>query len=182
MVGESQPDRFTVGWIGTPHTAKYLLSISEPLRRLHAGGGVRFRFIGAPPGLNLGVPYEAVPWSEATEVAELRKLDCGLMPLLDEPFERGKSGYKLVQYMACGLPVVASPVGVNCSIVADDSCGYLARDAADWLGALTRLKNDRQLARRLGAQGRRTVESRFDTNKLVDVLAEVLIRARSLSS
>ena len=61
----------------------------------------------------VSVPLENRPWHETTEVAEIQRFDVGIMPLPDEPFERGKCGYKLIQYMACGLPVIASPIGVN---------------------------------------------------------------------
>ena len=76
------------------------------------------------------------------------------MPLLDLPFQRGKSGYKLIQYMACGLPVIASPVGVNAEIVRDGDNGFLATGPEQWFRALSALLDDSELRRRMGARGR----------------------------
>ena len=82
-------------------------------------------------------------------------------PLPDTPFERGKSGYKLIQYMACGLPVVASPVGVNCEIVEHGVNGFLARTDEEWITALTALRKSPDLRIRMGAAGRRKVEEHY---------------------
>jgi glycosyltransferase involved in cell wall biosynthesis len=105
-----------------------------------------------------GVDVELQPWSEDTETQLLRGCDLGVMPLTDSPWERGKCGYKLIQYMACGLPVVASPVGANQRIVDDGCDGYLAADDAEWYSALARLCLDAPLRFSLGAAGRRKVE------------------------
>ena len=93
--------------------------IASPLRAIAQRANVRLVAIGANAAQVAGLPIDVRPWSEATEVAELAAIDIGIMPLPDEPFERGKCGYKLIQYMACGRPVVASPVGVNTAIVRD---------------------------------------------------------------
>ena len=163
-----------VGWIGTPYTARYLRGIRGALARLHADGDVEYRFIGCPAGLDLGVPYTAVEWREDTEVAELQQLDCGIMPLPDSPFERGKCGYKLIQYMACGLPVVASPVGINTEIVVPAQNGILARDEADWYQALRELAAHPGERARMGEAGRTLVEERFSTRVTAPLLLDAL--------
>jgi glycosyltransferase involved in cell wall biosynthesis len=166
---------FTVGWIGTPQTAGYLRDIAPALRRFGETGNVRYVFIGCPVGLDLGVPYEARVWSEATEAADLASLDCGLMPLRDGPFERGKCGYKLIQYMACGVPVIASPIGVNRQIVSRDN-GFLATTPNEWFEALSTLRSDPSAARRMGAVGRELVEARYSTQVVAPRL-EAILRA-----
>jgi glycosyltransferase involved in cell wall biosynthesis len=107
----------------------------------------------------------------------VQRFSIGIMPLLDRPFERGKSGFKLIQYMACGLPVMASPVGVNSSIVEEESNGFLATSEADWEQGLRRLIADPALRQRLGAEGRkRAVASyslAFQAPRLVDLFREV---------
>lgn len=148
----------TVGWIGSPSTAAYLLAVAPALAALQAVYPLRCVAIGVRPDQIAGTVFEAVPWSEQAEVAELQKLDIGIMPLPDEPWERGKCGYKLIQYMACGLPVVASPVGVNRQIVQDGVNGFLVISPNEWGDALTALIRDPALRARMGAAGRRQVE------------------------
>ena len=98
--------------------------------------------------------FEFVPWSEHTEIAEVQGFDIGIMPLVDAPFQRGKSGYKLIQHMACGLPTVASPVGVNCDIVDEGRSGFLVDGEQGWDNALRRLLGHRGLRATMGAAGR----------------------------
>jgi glycosyltransferase involved in cell wall biosynthesis len=88
-------------------------------------------------------------------------MDIGIMPLLDRPFQRGKSGYKLVQYMACGLPVVASPVGVNTRIVASGHNGLLASSTDEWRAALARLLDDSALRKAMGKASRTLAEQSY---------------------
>jgi len=88
-------------------------------------------------------------------------MDIGIMPLPDSPWARGKCGYKLIQYMACGLPVVASPVGVNRQIVEHGVNGFLAETDDEWREALATLVADPDLRRRMGAAGRKKVEADY---------------------
>ena len=165
---------FTVGWIGTPQTAHFLLEIAGALQHFSESGDVRYVFVGCPAGLKLGVEYEARRWSEATEVADLQSFDIGLMPLHDAPFERGKCGYKLIQYMACAVPVIASRVGVNRQIVTPALTGYLATTQDEWLAALQTLRDDEALAREIGARGRALVETKYSMQTLVSRLEAIL--------
>jgi glycosyltransferase involved in cell wall biosynthesis len=151
---------FTIGWIGSPHTARYLEPLAPALARVCAGGRGRVVLIGAGELRLADVPVEVLPWSEATEVRDIRGFDVGIMPLKDTPWERGKCGFKLIQYMGCGLPVVASPVGVNTEIV-DVSSGILATSEEDWVHALEALRDDPELRNRLGAVGRAKVEAHY---------------------
>ena len=145
----------TIGWIGSSSTWANVRPLLPLLERLCARHGVRVRAVGAGAqaerdrfdGLDL------VTWSEASEISEVQAMDIGIMPLLDLPFQRGKSGYKLIQYMACGLPVVASPVGVNSEIV-DPANGLLATSEAEWEAALDHLIADPALRSSMGAAGR----------------------------
>ena len=148
----------TVGWIGTPFTAKFLSHISEALQAVVNKYGVNIVVVGAKPQQWDGLPVEVRPWQENTEVAEIQDFDIGLMPLPDEPYERGKCGYKLIQYMACGKPVVASPVGANTEIVRHGENGFLATTTDEWIDALSRLIEDPNLRFRMGQAGRSLVE------------------------
>ena len=104
---------------------------------------------------------DLVKWTQEGEVPFLQTLDVGIMPLTDTPWARGKCGYKLIQYMACGLPVVASPVGVNRDIVEHGVNGFLAETDAEWRSAIETLLADGELRRRMGAAGRRKVEEHY---------------------
>ena len=142
-----------LGWIGSPSTVTYLDLIAPVLCRLARHYPLRLCVIGADFDLD-GVEVECRPWSLDREAADLRACDIGLMPVPDDPWTRGKGGYKLLQYMACGLPVVAHPVGINVQIVTQGDTGFLAADEARWEQCLTQLMNDPALRRRMGNRGR----------------------------
>ena len=167
-----------VGWIGSPSTANYLRDIASALAPLQAAGLIRCVAIGARPDQVAGTPFQALEWREDTEVAQLQRFDIGIMPLPDEPWERGKCGYKLIQYMACGLPVVASPVGVNTDIVEPGANGFLASSPEQWVEAIRALVLDIGLRRRMGDEGRRRVEQTYcvqaQAGRLVGMLNSVI--------
>ena len=150
-----------IGWIGSPSTSKYLLSISSIYKSLLSEFDVRFVAVGANREILKGFPIEVLPWSKETEVKLIQSFDIGIMPLTDTPWERGKCGYKLIQYMACGLPVVASPVGVNKQIVESGINGFLANDTREWLESLRKLLKDENLRTYMGEKGRDVVEKSY---------------------
>ncbi|HEX6376785.1 MAG TPA: glycosyltransferase family 4 protein [Allosphingosinicella sp.] len=153
----------TVGWIGSPSTWPYMRPLLPLLRELVERRGIRVRIVGAGPAARDDAfpGLELVEWSEAGEVEEVRAMDIGVMPLPDEIWARGKCGYKLIQYMACALPVVASPVGVNSELVLPGGNGFLATGEDEWRDALLRLIDDPALRQTLGAAGRRRVEEGY---------------------
>ncbi|WP_084783758.1 glycosyltransferase family 4 protein [Marinobacterium aestuarii] len=150
--------KLIIGWIGTPKTCHYLFPLKDVFLSLRNDFDVRFVAVGARPEQLKDMPIEAWPWSEATEVELIQRFDVGIMPLHDSPWERGKCGYKLIQYMACGVPVVSSPVGVNKNIVEPDVNGYLPEDLAQWREALLTLLKDKSKRVSLGENGRDKVE------------------------
>ena len=164
-----------VGWIGSPSTAGYLAVAGGALARL--GGRLRLRAVGISDR-DSPVLAEFVPWREDSEGEELSRCDIGIMPLPDDPWERGKCGYKLIQYMAAGRPVVASPVGVNTTLVQHGVNGFLAGDETAWTDALARLAADPDLRGRMGAAGRRMVEERYALSITTPQLADALHDAR----
>lgn len=171
-----RPGPVRVGWIGSPATAAYLQQVAAPLATLQAQGKIECVAIGARPDQLAGTPFRALPWSEQDEVQTLHTLDIGIMPLPDTPWEHGKCGYKLIQYMACTLPVVASPVGANRQIVTAGENGWLADTAQDWIQAITRLATDPELRHRMGALGRQRVEQCYSLQaqgeRLISLLRE----------
>jgi glycosyltransferase involved in cell wall biosynthesis len=151
----------TVGWIGSPSTWRYVEPLLPALLPAMARLGARFRVVGAGPAARGIEGIDAIEWDEACEVADLQAMDVGLMPVPDQPWARGKCGYKLIQYMACGLPGIASPVGVNSVIVDHGVDGLLAHTQADWVGALEQLARDPDLRARMGAKGRDKVVAHY---------------------
>jgi glycosyltransferase involved in cell wall biosynthesis len=148
--------------------------VRPALRELCADGRAKVVAIGSGD-LNWGdVPVEVLAWSQATEVAALQKFDVGIMPLPDSPFERGKCGLKLLQYMACARPVVASPVGVNAEIVTNGINGFTASRHEDWVAALRALQDDGAKRANMGEAGRALVEAHYCLAVTAPRLAQLL--------
>jgi glycosyltransferase involved in cell wall biosynthesis len=152
---------FTIGWIGTPVTAPYLARLAEPLRQLSVEAPLELLVIGAPGFALPGVACRHLAWSEASEAAAISQCDIGIMPLPDDAWARGKSGYKLIQYMAAGRPTVGSPVGANTTIVQDGVTGFLASTPAEWADRLRRLRDDEPLRQAMGAASRARVAADY---------------------
>jgi len=152
---------FTIGWIGSPATVKYLEMIRPVLSEWDKKNNARLVIIGADSFELDGTRVEHRPWSQDIEVLDIQSFDVGIMPLSDNLWERGKCGYKLIQYMACGKPVIAYPVGVNSKIVEHGVNGFLAESKKEWLEALTVLRDDHGLRKKMGAAGRKIVERKY---------------------
>ena len=169
-----------VGWIGSPATADYLQMLAPVLHRLSRERRIRCVAVGARDDQLRGTPFRAMAWSETEEASQVASFDIGLMPLPDAAWERGKCGYKLIQYMASSLPVVASPVGVNMEIVTNGENGYLAGTDGEWLSALRSLVDDASLRAQMGAAGRRRVSDWYSLQaqspRLIEMFASVASR------
>lgn len=175
--GRSRDGPLIIGWIGSPHTTKHLWLVEPALRRLASEHPLLLMTVGASPLDGYGVPVMQHPWSLETEVRLINEMDIGIMPLADEPWERGKCGYKLIQYMALAKPVVASPVGVNPEIVSHGVNGYLANDDQGWFEALRGLAVSRDVRSAFGAVGRARVVEQYSVQSQVQTLARVLHEA-----
>jgi hypothetical protein len=162
-----------VGWIGQLSTASFLLPHASLFQKLSSEKLARFVAIGIDTKA-LGLPMTSIPWNEVTEVASIARFDIGIMPLNAGHFERGKCGYKLIQYMACSLPVVASPVGVNLEIIEHGVNGFLAETKAEWDQALRTLLADPALRFRMGQAGRKKVIEKYCIQKTESTLAQLL--------
>ena len=153
-------------WIGSQSTGQYLLPYFPVLAQLYAETGAKLRAIGLSRALINGpVPdwLTLEPWCSQTQIEQIASARIGIMPVPDEPFERGKCGFKLVQYMGAGLPVVASPVGANSTIIRHESTGFLAKTPQDWHRHLTTLIRDPELAAAMGNRGRHRYLGRYST-------------------
>lgn len=170
----SDSNEFRIGWIGSPGSSRYLAALAEPLSHLIKSGGYRLTLIGAgrDHGLDSLSP-DLHAWSEATEVPEIRTFDVGVMPLPDDDWAKGKCGFKLIQYMACNKPVIASPVGSNLEIIEHGKNGFFASTAQEWVDAIRTLRENPELAIQMGTEGRKLVERRYCQQVTSERLAEI---------
>lgn len=166
----------TLVWIGSSSTRPYLESIFTPLAEA-AGrvGRLRLRVVAdfAPPQ-QPPLEIQPVTWSREIEAAALRSSDIGVAPLPKDPWTRGKCGFKVLQYMAAGLPVIASPVGVNADLVTDGETGLHAASDAQWIDAVTQLASDKAKREAMGAAGQRAMLQRYTIDHAADRAAASL--------
>jgi glycosyltransferase involved in cell wall biosynthesis len=134
---------------------------------------VRFVVIGAKAPIIANVDVVEIPWREDREVEHLNQFDVGVMPLPDDDWARGKCAFKLIQYMACGVPVIASPVGANIDVVSQE-CGFLAGSAEQWLRSLRLLRDNRILRLEMGGFGRTRVVNHYSLAGNLGFLAETI--------
>ena len=167
--------KLVVGWIGSPTTFQYLESLKEILAEVAARHPFTLKVSGAGRPVDFpGVDVQEVPWSMADEVSLFNTCDIGVYPLTDDDWSRGKCGFKAIQCMACGVPVVAADVGVNREIIEDGVNSSLAATPAEWIAKLSRLLTDADLRRRMAAAGRRTIQERYSLDVAAPRLAGVL--------
>ena len=159
-----------VGWIGSRTTLPYLKLLGPVFKQL----GITPRVIASGDPGQLGFDVEFRPWRLETEMEELAQIGIGIAPLPDTPWERGKCGVKLLQYMACGIPAVASAVGVHTQIIRHGVNGLLAGTESEWISGLRQLLADPVLRGRLGSAARETVAKHYDVRVAAGAVANVL--------
>jgi len=168
--------RFAIGWTGLSSSYGLLYDIEKPLEQFLSASDAQLVVIAEkPPAFRTIAPNRIrfIRWSPDVEADALHQFDVGIMPLPDNEWSRGKCSLKMLQYMAVGLPVVVSPVGLNQEILEMGTIGRAARTADDWVSALRELQRDRDLRIRLGCEGRRIVEQHFSVPVIADKLAAV---------
>jgi len=172
----------TFGWIGTPVTARYLDIFRRILPQIGDEGKVRLLSIGSGPLAWHDERLEVVDWSQESEVEQLRRIDVGVMPLSDSPWDRGKCGLKLIQYMAFGLPVLASPVGVNVDIIEHGKNGFLCKTPEEWIDAMKYLADKPEVRAEMGKGSRNKVASTYSLEVAAPRLACLLTEAAGQAS
>lgn len=168
---------FTIGWTGSSSTLRYLRMIDRPLAQFLRAHDARLLVMcDRAPELD-EVDRDRVlfeRWSEEREVSAVQRMDVGLMPLPDDEWARGKCSFKMLQYMACGVPVVVSPIGLNAEILVMSKVGFAAMTPSEWQNALHALFEDATLRERLGAAGRRLAEERFSSAVIAPQIAAAI--------
>lgn len=170
----------TVGWIGTTHNVAFLSVCAAALRE--TAREIRFRLLVVATSderlseVDLeGVDVEFRKWNPAREIDDLHQMDLGLMPLpSDEPWMKFKCGLKLIQYLAVGIPAIASPIGVNAEILSGNTVGRAAENHPQWKASMRELLIDPALRQRLGSAGRELVEKKYSIEANWKLLERIL--------
>jgi glycosyltransferase involved in cell wall biosynthesis len=174
---ERKPGPWTVGWIGSSSTLKYLHLIEDSLAEFlaHHSDSRLLVVCDVKPGFSKLAKdqWQFEPWSAKTEVELIQKMDVGVMPLPDSDWSRGKCSLKMLLYMAVGIPVVVSPVGHNKEVLQWNDVGFAAETTGEWYDALSSLFNDSDLAARLGKAGRAVVEEHYSVHVNSAALARI---------
>lgn len=161
-------------WIGSKTTLRYLVEIGPALEKISSRfDNVVLRIVCDDFPDIQSIPFEKHPWSDDSQVADLATSDIGLAPLPDNRFTRGKCGFKILQYAAAGLPVVASPVGINAQYIQQGGNGFLADSTTDWVNKICQLIENHKLRIQMG-QNAKTLAQRFDFKVLGPQLAEII--------
>ncbi len=158
-------NNITIGWTGSHSTLKYLGDIVPAIGELEKKYPqlVFIVIANQKPGLPVA-SLKFIEWSLENEISDLSKIDIGIMPLPDDEWSKGKCGFKLLQYMALGIPAVASPVGANNEIISEGVEGLFCNSKQQWIDALEKLMNDPALRERMGSAGRMKVEKYYSVN------------------
>jgi glycosyltransferase involved in cell wall biosynthesis len=169
-------ERFTIVWIGTPVTYKYVLQFAGAFRRMARELDFELLILSSAsiekdhiPGVNM----RFVNWCSAIEAECLTRSHVGVMPLTDDDFSRGKSAFKIIQYLAAGLPVIASPVGENCNVINNGENGFLADSPDEWADALKKLYCNHELYLRVAAAAKKS-SSEYSIQKYFPVFLDFM--------
>lgn len=174
-------NKIIVGWIGTYTTNQYLNILKNALLKLinKFGRRIEIRFIGCRDNyLNIaGIIYNS--WSLTREVNDIQNFDIGIMPVWDDAWTRGKCAFKILQYMAVGASVVASPVGMNKEIIKDGEYGFLAANEEKWIEKLSLLIDNPELRHRFSLKGRTLIEKEYSLKVTAPKFINVLEKANA---
>lgn len=175
---EKNNSPLVIGWIGSPTTAPYLRIIYGVMQKLSRKYDFIFKIVGAGKDIDIpGVKIENRAWNLKKEIEDFQSLDIGIYPMPDNSWTRGKAGFKAIQYMSIGVPVVASPVGIVRKIIENDTNGFLADSEEEWIEKISRLIEDVELRKKTGLNGRKTVEENFSVKANVRKYLEIIKKA-----
>jgi len=157
-----------IGWTGGPGNLIFLKTVEKPLAELASKYPIQLRIISSRTIDMDGIDVDFVRWDKVTEAAHISSFDIGIMPLPENDYTKGKGGFKILEYMAAGLPSVISPVGVNAHIIQNNISGFFAKNDQEWIDALSTLIEDVSLRKKMGAEARAFVSEQYDYRIWVD--------------
>lgn len=178
-VGPREPGRVRVGWSGHSLGAHFLNNVLDGVEAARKRAEFDLAILSRPESLEIirtveGLDRHLVLWESPETEAKLTHFDIGLMPLDDSEFAKGKCAFKLIRYMAAGLPVVASPVGMNSEVVVEGETGFLASTTQEWADAIVALVEDAELRERMGRAGRERYEARYSPAAVLPLYADAI--------
>jgi glycosyltransferase involved in cell wall biosynthesis len=163
-----------IGWSGSHSTVRMLHAIDDVFQELALNYNFKLFVMGDADFHLPGVNFEAIPWKEDYEVDVIRSFDIGVYPLPDEQWVLGKTGLKALQYMAVGVPTIATAVGANFRVVENGVSGFLVKSKDEWKNALVELIENENLRREFGKKSAEIVEEKFSINALKKTYLQVL--------
>ena len=175
-IKDQREGALTIGWTGTFSTLPYLNLVKKPLQKIIEKYKLSFLVIGNKDPAFTEFPYTFKEWNAETEAEDLLKMNIGIMPLANTPFELGKCGFKAIQYMSLGIPAVVSPVGVNTEVVQNNINGLWANSDEQWFDAMEALLEDEQLRVNMGTKGRAHIEANYSVNATSDLFFNLFSR------
>lgn len=176
---QAERRRFIVGWVGTPLTARrYLEPFGPTLEKVARRHPILLRCVGTNPGFAVpGLDVENIPWRREGAGGIISTFDVGIMPLVNEPFAQGKCGFKLIQYMACGVPSVAMSIGANREIITSGVDGLLAESESGFADSISALLESVDFRERLGRAGRAKVLASYSVQATAERFCKGLLGA-----
>ena len=172
----SRPFKF--GWIGTPPSFRaYLQPHMNFFDEVAGELDAEFIVMGAPANQPTYRNSRFIDWSLQSEEDFLLSIHAGIMPLSADVWAEAKCGYKLIQYMAAGVPVIASPVGVNRDIVRTGENGFLAGAESEWRDRLAELQRSPDEVARMGRNGFEDVLEKYSVSRVARHLSQVFAAA-----
>lgn len=175
---ESEPDRFVIGWTGLACNYKFFKIISPALKQfLTDHERAELLLVSNRDWKQNVLPADRIkfiPWSMENEALVLHSMSVGIMPLIDDKWTKGKCSFKMLQYMAAGLPVITSPVGMNAQVLDKGDIGFSVVTSEQWYDALETLYKSWSLQKQMGIAGRKVVEEFFSADVIAGKLAKIL--------
>ena len=162
---------FVIGWVGSRTTSMYILEILPAIKKfIEKYENIRFDLVGFDRTLLsdedvIKYHLNIIDWTEEKEIENILNFDVGIMPLHDDPWSKGKCGFKLLQYMSCKKPVIASPVGMNCTLVQNDQNGFLVDTIDEWYNAFEILYLDENLRGKMAENNFLKIEIEYNNEK-----------------
>lgn len=175
-VKEKDSTTVTIGWSGSITTIKHFenaISILQALKNKYHEK-INFVVMGDASYKNEILGIQGIAWSADNEVETINSFDIGIMPLPDDEWAKGKCGLKGLSYMACGVPTIMSPVGVNSEIIEHGKNGFLVSTPEEWVDCISKLIENSDLRREIGINARKTVEEKYSVNALKNVYLKEL--------